>query len=254
LSCAVIVLAVALLLAEKLGVIADGLLLGGIFTLLYGIGRGMDTDSNKYRFMVATVGLVVTLVLGYIKFTRHQLKEAAADRMSAGNVLVKVLVWLLALGVIGGSVYGTYAWQHSKVDKLDQQVVQLNDRLHSSNKPTAVPAVVNEYVSKKGVTIKVYTPLKSSTLTSPVIVMGEVPGNWSFEASFPIKLLDAKGNVIAQEPAQLLGDWMTDKLVPFTAKLSYSDVASGSGTLLLTKDNPSGIAANEDSLSIPVKF
>lgn len=75
LSCAVVVLATSLLLAEKLGVIADGLLLGGIFTLLYGVGRGMAADSNKYRFLVATVGLVVTLVLGYVKFTRHQLVE-----------------------------------------------------------------------------------------------------------------------------------------------------------------------------------
>lgn len=76
LSCAVVVLAISLLFAEKLGVIADGLLLGGIFTLLYGVGRGMATDSNKYRFLVATIGLVVTLVLGYVKFTPHQLTEA----------------------------------------------------------------------------------------------------------------------------------------------------------------------------------
>ena len=71
-----VVLAISLLLAEHLGVIADGLLLGGIFTLLYGVGRGMDTDSNKYRFLVATIGLAVTLVLGYVKFSRHPLVES----------------------------------------------------------------------------------------------------------------------------------------------------------------------------------
>ncbi|PJE65524.1 hypothetical protein COU91_01265 [Candidatus Saccharibacteria bacterium CG10_big_fil_rev_8_21_14_0_10_47_8] len=75
LSCAVVVLVISLLVAEKLGVIADGLLLGDIFTLLYGIGRGMATDSNKYRFAVATVGLIVTIVLGYFKFTKHQPAE-----------------------------------------------------------------------------------------------------------------------------------------------------------------------------------
>ncbi len=73
LGCAVIILATSLLLAEKIGVLADGVLLGGIFTLLYGIGRGMATDSNKYRFAVATVGLIVTVVLGYFKFSKHQL-------------------------------------------------------------------------------------------------------------------------------------------------------------------------------------
>jgi hypothetical protein len=82
LGCAVIILAISLLLAEKLGVIADGLLLGGIFTLLYGIGRGMTTDSNKYRFAVAAVGLMVTLGLGYFKFTKPRLAE---DKSSSGR-------------------------------------------------------------------------------------------------------------------------------------------------------------------------
>lgn len=65
---ALLILIGTLTLAERLGVVANGLLLGGIFTLLYGIGRGMATDSNKYRFVVAAVGLVVTIALGYIKF------------------------------------------------------------------------------------------------------------------------------------------------------------------------------------------
>lgn len=73
---AVIILAIALVFTGRLGVISDGLLLGGIFTLLYGIIRGMDTGSNTYRFLIATVGLIATLVLGYIKFTRHQIAEA----------------------------------------------------------------------------------------------------------------------------------------------------------------------------------
>lgn len=76
LVCAVVVLAIALVFTSKIGIIADGLLLGGIFTLLYGIVRGMDTGSNTYRFLIATVGLVATLVLGYVKFTRHQLSES----------------------------------------------------------------------------------------------------------------------------------------------------------------------------------
>lgn len=75
LVCAVVILAISLIFKDRLGVVADGLLLGGIFTLLYGIFRGMDTGSNTYRFLIATAGLAVTLVLGYIKFTRHQLPD-----------------------------------------------------------------------------------------------------------------------------------------------------------------------------------
>lgn len=70
LMCAVIILAIALSLSDRLGTIADGILLGGIFTLLYGIIRGMSTDSNKYRFLIATIGLGTTIALGYLKFVR----------------------------------------------------------------------------------------------------------------------------------------------------------------------------------------
>lgn len=73
---AVIILAVALIFTEKLGVIANGILLGGIFTLLYGIGRGMASDSNKFRFLVAAVGLAVTLFLGYTRFVNQQFTTA----------------------------------------------------------------------------------------------------------------------------------------------------------------------------------
>lgn len=66
--CAVIMLIIALLLTEILGIIADGLLLGGIFTLLYGVGRGIAVDSNIYRFIVAYLGLIVTITMGYLKF------------------------------------------------------------------------------------------------------------------------------------------------------------------------------------------
>lgn len=76
LSCAIVILIISLLFSEKLGVIADGLLLGGIFTLLYGIGLGMATDNNQYRFAVAAVGLAITLVLGYVKFSRHQIEKS----------------------------------------------------------------------------------------------------------------------------------------------------------------------------------
>lgn len=68
LICAVIILTISLTLAERLGILADGILLGGIFTLLYGIGRGMASGNNKYKFLVAAIGLAITLALGYIKF------------------------------------------------------------------------------------------------------------------------------------------------------------------------------------------
>ncbi len=65
---AVLFLAISLIFEAKISIIADGLLLGGIFTLLYGVIRGFMTDQMTYRFAVTTVGLIVALVLGYVKF------------------------------------------------------------------------------------------------------------------------------------------------------------------------------------------
>src|ERR1700746_2179249 len=43
-------------------------------------------------------------------------------------------------------------------------------------------------------------------VTSPLTITGKAKG-WYFEASFPVKLLDGQGNVLASGPAQAQGDW-----------------------------------------------
>lgn len=72
---AVVFLALGLILASRIDVIADGLLLGGVFTLLYSIGRGFVSAQNTYRFLVITAGLVVAFVLGYLKFIKPAVKK-----------------------------------------------------------------------------------------------------------------------------------------------------------------------------------
>ena len=68
---ATLVMGISLIRAEQLRVVSSGLLLGGLFTMLYGTGwsfaGGVD---SRARFFVVTVSLVVTIALGYIKFVR----------------------------------------------------------------------------------------------------------------------------------------------------------------------------------------
>lgn len=66
---ALLFMAISLFMAEKLLVIADGLLLGGVFTLAYAVGRGFMAD-DKFRFIAVSVSLVVALITGYLKFIR----------------------------------------------------------------------------------------------------------------------------------------------------------------------------------------
>jgi hypothetical protein len=85
-------------------------------------------------------------------------------------------------------------------------------------------------------------------------VSGEARGSWYFEASFPVRLLDGNGQEIARGPAQAQGDWMTTNFVPFTVQLTFSPPTTPVGTLVLEKDNPSGLPQNAMSISIPVDF
>lgn len=168
------------------------------------------------------------------------------------NMLVFFYVIVLILAMVG-----TYFWQQQRVNDLTQQKKTLEQQLATKETQTPTPKATTssfEYKSSKNIQILVYTPTANSMVTSPIIIFGQVPGNWSFEAQFPIKLEDQNGKVIGQTTANLQGDWMTDKLTPFTAKIDASLPSGQKGTLVLQKDNPSGLAKNDDSLKISVNF
>lgn len=98
------------------------------------------------------------------------------------------------------------------------------------------------------------SPLPNTRVASPLIVEGEARGTWYFEASFPVRLLDGNGNEIAVAPAQAEGDWMTEDFVPYMVLLEFAQPSTPNGTLVLQKDNPSGLPKHDESLSIPVLF
>src|SRR3989344_5630112 len=72
---AIAVLVVSLTLLRHILIIADGLLLGGVFTLIYSIIRGFVTNDNQFRFVVVTIGLITALTLGYLKFVKTTRKK-----------------------------------------------------------------------------------------------------------------------------------------------------------------------------------
>ncbi|HTM67858.1 MAG TPA: Gmad2 immunoglobulin-like domain-containing protein [Candidatus Binatia bacterium] len=102
--------------------------------------------------------------------------------------------------------------------------------------------------------VRVTSPRSGDLVASPLAVSGEARGTWYFEATFPVKLLDADGKVVATGSAQAQGDWMTRDFVPFKATLTFPKPATATGTLVLEKDNPSGLAENAASVSVPVRF
>lgn len=101
--------------------------------------------------------------------------------------------------------------------------------------------------------VTVEAPADLDVVTSPLIVSGIARGTWFFEGSFPIQLVDVRGNEIAVGVAQAQGEWMTESYVPFSATLEFQTDAE-EGTVILKKDNPSGLPENDARVEVPVKF
>lgn len=102
--------------------------------------------------------------------------------------------------------------------------------------------------------IKVTEPKTNQVITSPVTIKGEARGQWFFEASFPVSIVDSNGTILVQTPAQAKGEWMTEDFVPFEVTLSFPIPETTSGTIILQKDNPSGLPEHNNKIEIPVLF
>lgn len=107
------------------------------------------------------------------------------------------------------------------------------------------------YLNSSADMITVDLPFPGAVTGKHFSVIGKARGTWFFEASFPVEVLDKNGKVIAQGVAQAQGDWMTTEFVPFKADIKVPDSYTGEATLVLKKDNPSGLPEHDASISFP---
>lgn len=110
------------------------------------------------------------------------------------------------------------------------------------------------WVNMKSNLITVAGISANQKISSPVTVKGSARGQWFFEASFPVEVRDAGGNVLGRGIATAEEEWMTENFVPFTAEISFDAGSAKKGFLVLKKDNPSGEPQFDDELRIPVTF
>jgi len=80
---ATLVMAVSLVRSEQLRALSNGLLLGGLFTMLYGTGWVIFSGNSTARFVVIAFALLVAIALGYLKFVRERLVKGEAAAGSA---------------------------------------------------------------------------------------------------------------------------------------------------------------------------
>lgn len=117
-------------------------------------------------------------------------------------------------------------------------------------------ASTHTFTSAKGAKIELDNWSKDGMITTPFVLTGRVPGNWSFEGTFPIDIIYEGDIGLPGTTAKLESDWMTSELVPFTATLQFDERTRESNDvmIMLRKANPSGNPENDDSLALKVRF
>lgn len=108
------------------------------------------------------------------------------------------------------------------------------------------------YINATSDLIEVELPFPGAVTGKEFGVLGKARGYWFFEASFPIELLDKDGKLLATGIATAQTDWMTTEFVPFKAEIKAPIDYIGPATLVLHKDNPSGLPENDASISFPI--
>ena len=75
---AVIIMFVSMLLEKRNITLTNGLLLGGLFTLIYGSGVGFNAGSAMITFITVGVGLAAVIVVGIRRFNPAREARQAA--------------------------------------------------------------------------------------------------------------------------------------------------------------------------------
>ncbi|MBA3732995.1 hypothetical protein H0W91_01315 [Patescibacteria group bacterium] len=199
----------------------------------------------KNSFWIAVAILVVILGLGIFYFSSCSGLSCSADSQKISQAVSFEKCVELGFPIMETSPRQCVAGEKVFIEQI--AVIPTTTTTTTTTTSTTTSNTSNS-------NIRVTTPTSSSTVKSPLVVKGEARGTWYFEASFPVKLLDANGKVLAQAPAQAKSDWMTNDFVPFEATLTFTAPTTGIGTLVLSKDNPSGLPQNAGEIRIPVKF
>ena len=115
---ATMLMGLALALGDSVFVLSNGILLGGLFTMLYGVGWGLASGNSVTRFLVLVAALGVSLLLGYLKFVRGRKPVVNAEPVSVTGAVAATPP------AVGGS--------SAEVAELSSRVAALERRLSAA--------------------------------------------------------------------------------------------------------------------------
>jgi len=103
--------------------------------------------------------------------------------------------------------------------------------------------------------INISSPDAAASVGNPIELSGEARGQWYFEASAPVVVVDWDGRIIGESFVTAEDDWMTEDFVSFSGSIAYDlpdDSYSASGTVIFRRANPSGLPENDAAVEVPV--
>jgi hypothetical protein len=95
-------------------------------------------------------------------------------------------------------------------------------------------------------------PTEGKDIICSIKISGEARGTWFFEASAPVKILDATDKELATGYVTAKGDWMTEDFIPFVGEIIFKKPNDSKVVLVLQNDNPSGNIENQLEIKIPL--
>lgn len=108
LVCATVVMVASMLIpADRVPVIANGILLGGLFTIIYSVGVSLNAPNNWARLCVFAAALIITVGVAYWKFAVR--KVTAAPTVAAEP----------------GFIAGADPFLSARIDKIEHQLDEM---------------------------------------------------------------------------------------------------------------------------------
>ncbi|MHB1330869.1 MAG: Gmad2 immunoglobulin-like domain-containing protein [Minisyncoccota bacterium] len=172
-------------------------------------------------------------------------------KYSKGNAVMWVIV-LFAIVLLGW-----YFLKESDVSDIDTNTGIDGTTTEDVTNRTVIdinnlPLVGSEAVSDE---VVIESPTSGSTVSSPITLTGRARGSWYFEASAPVSVMDATGEIIGNGYVTANGEWMTTEFVPFSGTITFDNVNNAEGgAIVFMNDNPSGDESRAKYVAIPVYF
>ena len=104
--------------------------------------------------------------------------------------------------------------------------------------------------------VDITSPISWTPISSPVTIIWEMSGYWFFEATAPVQIVDSDDIQLWEWYVTTQGERMTGWLVAFSwsVMFSLSWTTATTWSVILRRNNVSGLSENDAYVAIPVVF